>query len=196
MQCCRLRAVDRLGAPHIFTIADVPVRIWEDAFILANVPNSPTLLLDSVVRVMDNMDIGEGDTVLYGDQVCAVSYNRGFIFTTESGIVYPSNQVLSCKVLTIGTRTASVIRFRSPNEAFRMRAIFGMYNGRIITAHDAAPCAVEDIRLSAGFVYQKNRVCYGDTVDGYTLIMWKGRPCIQTEEGYVEIPTHFYLGKE
>ena len=194
--CCRLRAISETGTPVIFTVDSVPVRITEDKFILANRPDSPILYINSTVRVMDNMDVGEGDTVRIGDKVCTVQYVRGFQFVSESGATFPSNTVKSCELLDVGMKSVSAVQFHSPNAAFRLRAFLGMYNGKVVTAHDPIPCASSMIRVSAGFVYQRQKVCYGDEVDGHTLIMWRGRPCIRTREGFIEIPTHFYLGKE
>lgn len=196
MQCCRLRALDSYGCPHIFTLADAPVRIFEDTFILANRTPSPFLTLSTVVRVMDHLDIGEGDVVSYRGVMCTVTYNRGFQLVSEKGTVYPSNCVPSCNVISVGTRPTSQIQFKSPNISFQLYAVLGCYEGKVVTAHDPNPCDPELLQISAGFVYKRQKLFYGDMVDGYPLIMWRGRPCVHMEEGYVEIPTHFFLGKE
>lgn len=196
VQSCRLRALDKRGNPHIFTTMDVPVRVWEDSFILANVKDSPVLLIDSVVRMMDHLDVGEGDMVLYHGRQCTVSYNRGFQLTNDKGTVHPSNQVMACELLSIGDKTMSPICFQSKNATFRIRAFLGVFDGNVVTAHDPLPCRPSDVRLSADFVYQRQKLYYGDLVEGHPLIMWRGRPCIQSDGGYVEIPTHFYLGKD
>lgn len=196
MQSCRFRAIDTAGGKHYFNIADVPVRITETTFVLANVPDSPILMLESVVRMLDHMDVGEGDVVLFRRQEYVATYNHGFQFTNNNGTVFPSNQVDACEVLSVGTQTMSPIRLKSPNNAFRLPAILGIYEGKIITAHDPVPCSPEDLQVSAGFVYQRQKVYYGDIIDGEPLVMWHGRPAIKTPDGYIEIPTHFYLGKE
>lgn len=195
MKSCRLRATDRAGNPIIFLPEDVPVRIWEDAFILARVQNSPTLVLDSLVRVMDHMDVGEGDLVLYEGQEYKVTYSRGFQLVNQTGTIIPSNLISNCKVLSVGNKTISGIQFRTDTSAFRIHAFLGIYEGKMVCAHDRKPFTEEQLRVSAGFVYQRQKLCYGDIVEGKVLTMWRGRPCIHTEDGYVELPSHVLIGK-
>ena len=196
MQSLRLRALTRKGEPYLFEPADVPVRIWEDAFILARKPESPILKLHSVVRVMDHNDLGEGDCVLIDGKVYTVRYFRGFYFEGADGEKIPSHQVTHCEVFSIGTETLSRIQFRSKNCAFQLYAFLGCYNGKVLVSHDPKPVPPEDIKVSAGFVYLGQKLCYGDMVEDKPLIMWHGRPCIKTVDGYLEIPTHTLLAKE
>lgn len=196
MRLCRLRAVDRKGAPYIFYPEDVPVRTFDDTFILANVPGSPNLYLKSVVRVMDHMDVGEGDRVDINGQQYTVQYVRGFHFRADDGTIIRSDQVTNCKVLSVGTRTVSRIQFRSPNTAFQLHAFLGTYEGRIVSAHDPCPFKPEDLRVSAGLTYLQHKLCYGDMVDGFPLIMWRGRPCINSNGSYIEVPSKILIGKE
>lgn len=173
------------------------MRIWEDSFILANKPNSPILTLGSVVRVMDNMDVGEGDRVLLEDGVeYLVEYVRGFQFVAQDKEPIHSDQVPTCKVLSVGQESKSNIRFRSPSCAFRLPAFLGVFNGKIICAHDPKAFSVEDLQLSAGFNSQGSGVYFGDLIDGKPLIMWHGRPCVLDNGTYVEIPSGKFIGKE
>lgn len=196
MQSLRLRALDRKGNPYLFEPADVPVRIWEDAFILARRPGTPLLQLNSVVRVMDNLDVGEGDCVLIDGVKHITRYYRGFYFEGPDGDKTPSNLVTQCEVFSLGTETQSRIQFRSRSGAFQIFAFLGFFEGKILTAHDPSPFYPNELRIGAGFAYQGQKLCYGDVLDGTPLIMWHGRPVIQTPEGYLEIPTHKIIGKE
>lgn len=195
-QSCRLRAIDRTGRPHIFYPHDCPVRIWEDAFILANVPGCPQLLLNSVVRVMDHMDIGEGDVVEYRGQVYTVTYFRGFQLMGDNGVTIPSHLVSACRVLSVGTESRASIQFRTERSAFRLHAFLGVYEGKLVCSHDPQLVEPHELKISAGFVYQRQKLCYGDIVEGYPLMMWRGRPCINTPEGYIEIPSKTLLQEE
>lgn len=196
MQSYRLRAVDRKGKPHIFVPQDVPVRTFDDLFILANVSGSPAMRVDSVVRMMDHMDVGEGDHVLiYGAEYTA-HYRGGFYFSSDDGVIVRSNQVSSCEVLSIGDKTESRIQFRSPSKAFRIQSFLGCYNGRILCSHDPVPFAPEELRLSADVHQQQRKLYYGDDVDGHTLIMYRGRPCIYVDGSYIEVPSNVLLEKE
>ena len=190
MQSIRLRALTRTGEPYIFEPADVPVRIWEDAFILARRPNSPILRLSSLVRMMDHMDVGEGDRVLIDGQEYTARYYRGFYFEDADGNKIPSNNVTQCKVFSLGTETMSRIQFRTRTGAFQLSAILGYVNGKVYTAHDRIAFQPEELKVSAGFVYQGQKLCYGDKVDGVPLSMLRGRPVIAVYGGYLEIPDH------
>lgn len=196
MKSCRLRAIDRSGKPHIFKPEDVPVRTFDDTFILANVHNSPNLLLASVVRVMDNLDIGEGDCVCIDGEEYTAQYVRGFQFRSDGGTIIRSNQVTTCTVLSIGTQSVSRIQFRSPTTAFQLQAFLGTYEGKIVCAHDPVPFKAADLRVSAGLTYLSHKLCYGDLVDGYPLQMWHGRPCINSNGYYIEVPSKILIGKE
>lgn len=195
MQSLRLRALTRKGEPFFFEPADVPVRIWENAFILARRPNTPILQLNTVVRVMDNSDVGEGDCVLINGKEHITRYYRGFYFEDTDGNKIPSNMVAQCEVFSLGTETKSRIQFRSQSGAFQIFAFLGFVEGKILTAHDPHPFYPTELRMSAGFVYQGQKLCYGDLIDGRPLLMWRGRPVIETPEGYLEIPSNKLLGK-
>lgn len=193
---CRLRAVDCDGNPHIFHPEDVPVRTFDDTFILANVPNSRALAVSSVVRVMDHMDVGEGDRVDINGTQYTVQYIGGFHFRSDDGVIIRSNKVVKCKVLSVGMKTVSRIQFRSPNMAFQLRAFIGVYEGKIVTAHDKCPFKPEELRVSAGVTYLQHKLCYGDIVEGEKLTMWRGRPCIKVDGCYIEIPSKIQIGKD
>ena len=190
---CRLRAIDRAGNPLIFLPENTPVRIWEDAFILADVPNSPVLVLNSVVRVMDHIDAGEGDIVLLNGEEYKVTYCRGFQFSNANGEVIPANKVSNCEVLSVGIKSASNLQFRTKRSAFRLHAFLGLYEGKMVCAHDPNPFTVEELRVSAGFAYQHQKLCYGDIIDGKPLIMWHGRPCLELEDGHLELPSQIMI---
>ena len=196
MQSLRLRALTRKGEPFLFEPADVPVRIWEDAFILARRPGTPLLQLNSVVRVMDHLDVGEGDGVLIDGVEHIARYYQGFYFERPDGTKIPSNLVTQCEVFSIGSETQSRIQLRSRSGAFRIFAFLGFFEGKVLTAHDPSPFYPEELRVGAGFVYQGQKLCYGDQIDGSPLLMWHGRPVIKVPEGYLEIPTHKIIGKE
>ncbi len=196
MQSLRLRAITRAGEPFLFKPTDVPVCIWEDAFILARRPGTPILRTNSIVRVMDDRDVGEGDVVMIDHQEYTVGYFQGFYYENGSGTRIPSNLVSQCQVFSVGTRSRSRIQFKSSKCAFQMLAFMGWYSGRVITAHDPAPFAPEELQISVGLVYLRQKLYYGDLVDGHPVIMWHGRPCILTDEGYLELPSRKIIGKE
>lgn len=196
MQSYRLRAVDRRGRPHIFVPQDVPVRTFDDLFILANVPGSPAMRVGSVVRVMDHMDVGEGDHVMIDGDEYTAHYRGGFYFSSDRGVVIRSNHVSSCEVLSIGDRTESRIQFRSPNKAFRLQSFLGCYNGRILCSHDHVPFAPEELQLSADVRIQQRKLYFGDDVDGHVLMMYRGRPCVCVDGAYIEVPSNVLLGRE
>ncbi len=196
MQSLRLRAITRAGEPYLFEPADVPVCIWEDAFILARRPGSPILRTDSVVRVMDDRDVGEGDIVQIDHQEYTVGYFQGFYYEGIDGSRTSSNLVSQCRVFSVGTRSRSRIQFKSSKCAFQMLAFMGWYGNKIITAHDPAPFVPEELQMSVGLGYLGQKLYYGDLVDGKPVLMWHGRPCILTDEGYLELPSHKIIGKE
>lgn len=196
MKSLKLRALTKDGTKFTFEPKDLPVRIWEDSFILSNVKDSPVLLLNSVVRLMDHMDVGEGDTVLIDNQKYTVQYSKGFQFIGESGYIIPSNLVSECTVLSIGKEPTSVLKFHVNGVTFQVSSFLGMYEKNAISSHNEEPFSLNDIRVGAGFNYQCHMLCYGDEVEGYPLEMWHGRPCIKTSIGYVEIPSHAVIGKE
>lgn len=196
MQSLKLRAITRKGEPYLFEPADVPVCIWDDAFILARRPGSPILQTNSVVRMMDDRDVGEGDCVLIAGREYTVGYFQGFYFEDNNGTRIPSNLVPKCEVFSKGIRSRSRIQFKSPRCAFQMLAFMGWYEGKIITAHDPAPFTPEELQMSVGLVYLGQKLYYGDLLDGKSVIMWHGRPCILTDAGYLEVPSHKIIGKE
>ena len=194
MFTCRLRAIDTSGRPVIFTPADVPVRTHEELFILANNLPSPLLQLDTVVRMMDHLDLGEGDRVKSDGVIYTVSYNKGFIFTSPTGIIIPSNSFNGpYEVLSIGRGPASRLQFKNADTSFNIAAFLGLYEGQTVTSHVLSPCDPNAVQVNAGFSYQRQKLYYGDIVDGNEVIMWHGRPCFKAPEGYVELPTYVLL---
>lgn len=193
---CRLRALDRDFQPHIFLPSDIPVLIWENEFILAQRLDAPPMRLDTIVRMMDHLDVGEGDVVWYNKDVYTVEYSRGFQLCNSSGIVIPSNQVEACDILAYGQKTTSVIQLKNNEQAFRINSLLGVFEGKAFAAHCMKPFDPLELKMSAGFVYMSKKVCYGDIVDGHELIMWRGRPCIVINGAHVEIPTRILLREE
>lgn len=194
MFACRLRAIDINGRPVIFTPADVPVRTHEELFVLANNLVCPLLQLNTVVRMMDHLDLGEGDKIKSGGVIYTVSYNRGFALISQSGVIIHANAFDSpYEVLSVGRGPAPKFQFKSNGISFSLSAFLGMYAGKAVIAHVPHLCDIDSIQLSAGFTYQRQKLCYGDIVDGSEVIMWHGRPCIQTAEGIVELPTRILL---
>lgn len=196
MSSCRLRALTPYGMSYIFTVDRIPVRVYEDRFILARDPQAPAMLLNTVCRVMDHMDVGEGDKVLIGNEKYTVSYVKGFQFNGEQGTVIPSHLVSECEVLNVGRGPGSKIQFKSPGASFRIQAFLGCFEDKVVIAHDVQPRNIDEIKLNAGFVYHKQKLFFGDIVDGYELQLWRGRPCICREGEYIELPSHILLKGE
>ena len=64
MYHCRFRALTELGDPFYFSVADVPVKVYPDMFILAARSGTPILRASTIGRAMDHMQLAEGDQVL------------------------------------------------------------------------------------------------------------------------------------
>lgn len=189
MSSCRLRGITPYGQVYYFVPGDIPVRVYEDRFILARNPEVPAMLVNTVCRVMDHMDVGEGDVVEIDGTNYTVSYVKGFILTSESGVIIPSNRIETCGIISVCDTPCTKLQFRAGGVTFRIQAFLGCYGNKAVISHVPKLCDIDEIRIGAGFVYQKQKVFYGDTVEGYEVVMWHGRPCLATEQGYVELPT-------
>lgn len=191
---CRCRALTELGEPFYFSAEDVPVQVYPDAFILAARPGTPLLKVSSIGRAMDHEQLAEGDKVLIGGKEYTLTYYRGFSFKSDNGITIPSHLVTSYQLASINKGVKSKLQFKYNEHVFQLPSILGCSEGSAVLSVCKELVNPKYIQISAGFLYNRKRVFYGDSVEGLEVIMWRGRPCVCKEGMYVEVPTGNYLG--
>lgn len=194
MYHCRFRALTELGDPFYFSVADVPVKVYPDMFILAARSGTPILRASTIGRAMDHMQLAEGDQVLIDGKRYILGYHRGFTFRGDSGIIIPSNAVESYKLMQMDIGEKSKFQFKYRDSVFQLPSLFGCVEGKAVLSIGCMRADPQDIQVSAGFTCNKKKIFYGDILDGGEVIMWRGRPCVQREGYYVEMPTGNLLG--
>lgn len=194
MYQCKCRALTKDGKPVFFTTRDVPVQIYPDSFILANRPNSPVLTVASMCRAMDHLPVAEGDIVLIDGIQYTTSYNKGFFFVGQSGVRVHPNLVSEYTLVSIGENPKHRLLFKHKEHIFQLPSFLGCMDGKVVLSISKEPVDVDSIQVSVGLLHQKRKLFYGDVIDGAEVIMWRGRPCVRREEGYVEVPTGNLLG--
>lgn len=191
---CRCRALTELGEPFYFSAKDVPVKVYPDIFILAARPGTPLLKASSMCRAMDHMQLAEGDRVLIDGKKYTLTYHKGFSFKSDSGIIIPSNTVTSYQLLYLDSGGKSKLQFKYRGRVFQLPSLFGCIDDKAVLSITKDLADPEEIQISAGFTYNREKVFYGDVIEGGEVIMWHGRPCICKEGSYVEMPTGNLLG--
>lgn len=194
MYHCRYRALTENGAPFYFTVQDVPVIVYPNLFLLANRPNTPLLKIDSMCLVMDHLPLAEGDTVRIGGREYVVTYTMGFMFVGKGGDRIPSNVVTSYQLMRVGTTCKAKPLFKYQDMIFKLPAFCGCADGKAVLSFYRELVEIDKIKVSAGITYKKQKIFFGDAFKGGEVIMWKGRPCVLREEGYIEFPTNIFLG--
>lgn len=191
---CRCRALTELGEPFYFSAKDVPVKVYPDIFILAACPGTPLLKVSSMCRAMDHAQLAEGDRVLIEGKKYTLVYHKGFNFVSDSGIIIPSHIVSHYQLLYLDSGSKSKLQFKHGDRVFQLPSLFGCMGDKAVISVSPEPVDPAEIQISAGFIYKKEKVFYGDVVEGNEVIMWHGRPCVCKEGSYVEIPTGNLLG--
>lgn len=194
MYHCRCRALTELGDPIYFSARDIPVKVFQNSFTLAARPGTPLLQVATLCRAMDHLPLAEGDTVLIEGKKYAVTYHRGFTFKSESGVIIPAHAVSSYELLCVDAGVKSKLQFKYRDHVFQLPSFFGCVDGKAVLSTSLELVEPDQIQVSAGFTYNKEKVFYGDTINGGEVIMWRGRPCIRKEGAYVEVPTGNLLG--
>lgn len=190
----RAKSVD--GQYVNFTVADAPVLIYDNQFILANRPGSPVLITESVCRMMDHLPVGEGDRVVIEGKPYTVTYMKGFNFRRDDNVIIPSHLIDTCEVLERSSDAGSKINFKYKDVNFPLFAIQGSYQGELAVAAYPKLIPPKELQMSAGFSQTKKAVFFGDLAAGAPLIMRRGRPCTVIGNEYVEFPGRNLLWKE
>ena len=191
---CRCRALTELGEPFYFSVKDIPVKVYPDMFILAACPGTPLLQLPTLCRAMDHVPLAEGDCVLINGKKYTLTYYKGFNFKSDSGIIIPSHNVDSYELVALNVGAKSKLQFKYRGHVFQLPSIFGCVDGKAVLSISKELAEPDEIQVSAGFTYSKEKVFYGDVIEGGEVVMWRGRPCIRKEGLYVEIPSGNLLG--
>lgn len=184
----RAQALD--GSFVTFTLEDIPIKIYDTQFILANRPNSPVLLTESICRMLDHLPVGEGDVVQIDGSEYLLTYLKGFTFVRASdSAILPAHLVNHCTLISTGTSSTAKIQCKCQGRAFPILGILGAYEGAAFIPGLSEPVDPRLIQLSAGFAYRKQSFFFGDEIDGHPLILWRGCPCIQRGDEHIEYPT-------
>lgn len=204
MNICSLRALTLDNKLYTFTVADIPVAVGEDIFVLLKRKFSPILQLSSIVLGSD-VGVYVGDVVVdeNGDE-WYICYESGFVAYSMVGerrkLLYEFNRMTVVRQLTVGERESfgykkNKLKFKYQEFIFTLLDIVGKYNDDMLTQNIPGRVKTSDVQQDLLVSLDGKRVYLGDLYRGFPVLMCHGRICIQNEFGVYDILEGSYITK-
>lgn len=206
MSICSLRAHCRYETKKTvtFTIADIPLLIGEDVFVLLKRPFSPILKLDTLVLGTDT-DVFQHDVLESDGELWFVVFDRGFVAynkdKTKRRFLYEFDKYKVVREMTEEeiTRFNSklyTMKFKYGTKIFTIKNVVGMYQSKIMVSSVSHAFDTSEIHQDTNVPLSRFRTYYGELYKGRKLIMCYGRVCIQNEFGVYDIVEGTYITRK
>lgn len=204
MNICSLRAMTLSNDPYVFTVADIPVVVSEDTFVLLRRRFSPILRLNTLSMGSD-VGVFEGDILEDVDgSRWYVGYESGFVaYSMGRGkrrFLYDFVELKVVSRMTADEFQAfkfkkTKIKFKYQDYIFIVNDIVGKYRDDLLTQNIRGRVRVSELQQALSIVIDGKRMYLGDLYRGYPVIMCFGRICIQNEFGIYDVLERSYLQK-
>ncbi len=180
---CLCRALTDSGEVVVFTPQDVPVKLYSSYFVLSRRHNTPLLRVETLTRVLDESGVGEGDVVEWQGDRWTVSYDKGFVFTSDEGVKVPASICSNYTLLETNPHTNVRITCRFEKWNFPILSFCGHVNGTALAAGCPKYIDPERIQVSTGYDNPGSKIFFGDIVDGGEVVLKDGCVCIRKPDG-------------
>jgi len=196
MYTCRCRALTSSGTPVYFTAAELPVCVNTEQFTLANCPSSPLLRLSTITRVLDDSDLGEGDTILVNGTCMRLYYAGGFFLSDIVGRMQEIPEDLTYKLLSIGDSSGAKLRFKYKDYVFPIQSFLGRIGNKGVLAAYPEYIDPKLLQISTGVTYQRQRLFFGDQLEEGEVVMRHGSVGVQIGDDFFAIRKGKIVGGE
>lgn len=193
MNTLSLQALTIKGVACKFSIYDVPVAIDDEQFILMAKPGSPILRTQTIVSCTDIPNVCEGTILTDNNGVdYVVSFKRGFAAMDAQRAVVKISDIVGCHISgSIDLSTIALCRqrliYRYKDLQFQLKDFVGISDGKAIIKESHTPIELSNVQQYAGLTYNGKNVFFGDYIDGFKVVMHKGRICMDCGDHYVDI---------
>lgn len=142
MRSYPLRATSVCGKYlYSFSLEDAPIPLDNETFVLSNVPNSPILLYNSILKGCDVEDFFAGDIVRVNGKDYLLSYHRGLVgksLDEEADLLYLDDIGNFDMVSNIYNRKVDMLSrqlsfpYKWKDTTFYLEKIYGMKDGMLL----------------------------------------------------------------
>lgn len=191
MNCFMLKAISTDHKWIEFSISDIPTPISDSQFVLLKRPNSPILNIEGIRRGDPETGLFEGDIIERGSVLYLICYERGFYAINGDYVVCLFNELgdytvvgdTSSMEIDIPISYKKTLLFKYKNTIFKINDIVGSSKGGILINSIAEVIKPELVRQDCCFLYKKQRMYLGDTIEGFPLQLVGGQLKIRTSTG-------------
>ena len=206
MSFCSMRAHSYNDASKTvgFTVADIPLVINNDSFVLLNRQFSPILRLDTVVLGSD-VGVYQNDVLSCEGELWYVIFDEGFVASTydktHRKYLYEFNTLNVVREMTKEEREHFGVkprrmRFKCDSKVFTLEDIIGKYQSKIIVSPISYAFPADDVYQDTHVHIRLGRSYFGELYKGRKLIMCYGRVCVQNEFGVYDIVEGKYITRK
>lgn len=187
----------------LFQLEDIPVKVNQEFVALLARKGSSLIIADSIVRGCEDGGYFEGDMVLDKEFsfVGTVVYNKGFmLYDIKDKVLKPMPDLNTVNIeedLRVNLNLAKECKQYRTNVTWvfddtrvDISNIVTGKNGKIVvTNYKSRYLSIKKFRLFTGIVIDDNMICFGDTINGGTVVLHNGVPMIKSIVGdnYVEL---------
>lgn len=201
MNICSLRALTLDNKLYAFTVADIPVAVGEDTFVLLKRRFSPILQLNTIV-IGSDVGVYVGDILKGDDELWYVCYESGFAAYTKGRekkrLLYEFDtldvvgQMTEEEKVEMGFKKLK-LKFKYNGYIFTQMDIVGRYKDDLVLRNIQGRVMSSDIQQDLITSIGGKKVYLGDLYRGLPIFMCWGRICIQTEFGVYDILEKGYI---
>ena len=201
MTTLNLNAETLTGDRYVFSLNDVPVMLDDTQFVLMAKPNSPILLINTVITGMDIDGLFEGSIISDGKDEYVVSFKRGFAAMRADRTVKKLTEFPM--ILNTGTFAEKEhaarpmcrqrILYKTNDMQFQIKDLIGIMDNNLVIRENYTKVCVEDIQQYAGISYNGNKVFFGDIIEGSPVHMYKGRICIMKDGKHFDLADNTFI---
>ena len=201
MTVSNLSAKTLTGEYYTFSLADVPVMLDDIQFVLMAKPNSPILLIDTVITGMDIDGLFEGSIISDGSDEYVVSFKRGFAAMRADRTVrkltdfasYTNTGKFVTKDHAVQSLCRQRILYKANGMQFQIKDIIGTRDGKLVIRENYTSVDTESIQQYAGISHNGKKVFLGDEIDGSAVRMYMGRICIIKENKIFDLADNTFI---
>ena len=182
---------------YAFTLADIPVPISDNTFVLITKPNTPHLRMDTIRRGDSAMGLYEGDVIEMDGCKWLVCYERGFYVINEDYVSKHFSSITDYRFvgtipevhINVPIRFKERLSFKYGEDVFALRDIVGAYNGKAILRRLNEPIDASLLMQECCCTYEGKKLFLGDHIDGGVIELIGGRIVLHKDDTFTDVVT-------